>query len=385
MRIAIYHNQHAGGAARVIEEYLKHAPKGDEFELFMPDTADTGFINLDPYVKKIHRIPIPGSDSPFGRYQRALAIRSYGRKIARQIDAGNFDVVFANLSFVTQSPEILPYLKTPSVYYCPEPLRAVYDASPFPEPTTPKSLAKGVFFWGYDRVRSNFDQKAIRRATELFTHSHFTASVLKKIYGVRAKVIHLGVDTSVFKPLKARRQGFVLSVGALHPLKGHQFVIEALGTLEKADRPKLVIVGPRGDFGKTLQSYAAEHGVTLELRLGISTTQVVKTYNQAGLLAAAQYNEPFGLITLEAMACQTPVVAVKEGGLAETVTDGKTGLLVPRDPKEFGRTIQRVLSEQKLATKLGNQGYQDVRKRWNWAMTTDKIERLLKQAARTRD
>ncbi len=385
MRIAIYHNQHAGGAARVIEEYLKHAPQDDEFELFTPDTADTGFINLDRYVAKTHRIPVPGSDSPFGRYRRALAIRSYGRRIARQIDAGNFDVVFANLSFVTQSPEILPYLKTPSVYYCPEPLRAVYDASPFPEPTTVKSVAKGGFFWGYDRLRAGFDRQAIKRATELFTHSRFTAGVLRRTYGVRAAVIHLGVDTETFRPLRVRRQGFVLSIGAMHPLKGHQFVIEALATLARPDRPKLVIVGPRGDFGRTLAAYAKERGVKLELRLGIPTADVVKAYNQAGLLAAAQYNEPFGLITLEAMATQTPVVAVKEGGLAETVTDGKTGLLVPRDPRKFGETVHRVLSDRTLAQRLGNGGLADVRQRWNWATTSQKIERLLRQAVRTRD
>lgn len=384
MRIAIYHNQHAGGAARVIEEYLKNAPKTDEFELFMPNTADTGFIDLDRYVKQVHHIPIPGSDSPFGRYRRALAIRSYGRQIARQIDAGGFDVVFANLSFVTQSPEILPYLKTPSVYYCPEPLRAIYDTSPFPEPRTPKSSAKEVFFWGYDRLRAGFDRMAIKRATELFTHSRFTARVLQRTYGVRAAVIHLGVDTKTFRPLSAKRQGFVLSVGAMHPLKGHQFVIEALATLPKSDRPKLVIVGPRGDFGKTLQAYATENDVVLELRLGISTAAVVKTYNQAGLLAAAQYNEPFGLITLEAMATKTPVVAIKEGGLAETVADGRTGLLTRRDPHAFGEAIHRVLSNQKLAATLGSQGFKDVHRRWNWAVTTEKIERLLKQAARTR-
>lgn len=385
MRIAVYHNQHPGGGARVIDEYLKHASPDDEIELFTPDTADTGFVDLERYVKKVHRIPIAGSETPFGRYRRVWEVPRYGRQIARQIDAGGFDVVFANLSYVTQAPEILPYLKTPSLYYCPEPLRAVYEKSPFPEPLTPKRLAKKVFFWLYDQRRKHLDRRAALSATTLFTHSHFTAAVLKRTYGIRAAVIHLGVDTTTFKPLKVRRQGFVLSVGAMHPLKGHQFVIDALATLEQPERPKLVIVGPRGDFGKTLAAYARENEVDLELRLSISTKDVVKTYNQAGLMAAAQYNEPFGLITLEAMATKTPVVAVKEGGLAETVTDSTTGLLTPRDPNAFGSAIQRVLADRKLATRLGNRGYQDVHRRWSWAMTSAKIEAMLRKTARARD
>ncbi|MSU76153.1 glycosyltransferase family 1 protein [Patescibacteria group bacterium] len=384
MRVAIYHNQLAGGAARVIEEYLKYAPKGNEYELFMPDTADTGFIKLERFVKKTHRIPLPGSNSALGRYRRALSIRSYGKAIAKRIDAGNFDVVFANMSIVTQSPEILPYLKTPSVYFCPEPLRSVYDQSPMPGPTTPRSVAKKAFFAGYDQLRKGFDREAIRKADLVITNSKFTRSRLKEVYGVDSKVISHGVDTAIFKPLNVKRQGFVLSVGAMHPLKGHQFIIESIATIKPVKRPKFVVVGSRGDFGKTLQNLAKKYGVELDLRSGMPTAKVVKAYNQAGTLAVASYNEPFGLTTLEAMATKTPVVAVDEGGFRESVTDGKTGYLVKRDPKAFGAVIDRVLSNPVLAKKLGENGYRDVKKRWGWKGTSEEIERYLEQTARTR-
>lgn len=381
MKIAVYHNQLSGGAARVMAAYLEWAGRRHQMELFVPETADTGFIDLAPLVRKVHRFPIPGSEGKFGRYRRIFAVPGYGRRIAAAIDAGGFDIVFANLSYVTQAPEVLPFLKTPSVYYCPEPLRAVYDASPFPETRSFKGIAKKLFFADYDARRKRFDARAIHRATAVFTHSDFTRRVLKKIYGVEATVIHLGVDTKQFKPRGLPRERFVLSVGALHPLKGHQFVVESLAKLPAAERPPLTVVGPRGDFARRLEPYARDRGVTLTIKSGVSTEELVELYNQTAVFTAAQYNEPFGLITLEAMACETPVVAVGEGGLAETVTDEKTGLLTSRDPDAFAAAIRRVTSDPDLAGRLGRRGRRDAAKRWQWSATAEKIDELLTETA----
>lgn len=382
MRLAVYHNQHAGGAARVIESYLRQTRGRHQVDLFMPDTADTGFIDLESLVDRVHRIPIPGSESPLGRYRRAWAVPGYGKRIAAEIDRGDFEVVFANLSYVTQSPEILPYLKTPSVYYCPEPLRAIYDPVEIPIGSPLKRAAKKAFFAAYDAKRKRFDRQAITAADRVFTHSLFTRETLRRIYGVQAEVIHLGVDTDTFRPKRRRRERFVISVGAMHPLKGHQFVIEALGTLPAAGRPPLTIVGPRGDYGVVLEGLAKNRGVSLTLKQSISTDELVDLYNRAGVMAAAQYREPFGLITLEAMACGTPVVAVAEGGLKETVRDGHTGLLTPRDPAAFGSALARVLGDAKLTARLGTAGRQDTEQNWQWSVVAEKIDRLLAETAR---
>lgn len=381
MKIAVYHNQHAGGAARVIEAYLAHRGKDHHVEIFSPETADTGFVDLARFAQQEHRFPIPGSESPLGRYRRAFSVPKYGKRIAAAIDGGGFDVAFVNLSFVTQSPEVLPYLKTPSVYYCPEPLRAVYDKSPFPDPVTLKGLAKKLFFWGYDTRRKAFDRSAIKQADALFTHSNFTKKTLRRIYGVEASVVYLGVDTDTFRPLGRTREGFVLSVGALHPIKGHQFIVDALATLPAERRPRLVVVGPRGDFALRLEPYARERGVELEIKSGIATEELVELYNRAGVFAAAQYNEPFGLITLEAMACRTAVVAVDEGGLKETVSNDTTGLLVERNPGKFAGAVDRVLTEPALAERLGAAGHEDVTKRWRWSETASRIDEMLRAVA----
>ena len=58
-------------------------------------------------------------------------------------------------------------------------------------------------------------------------------------------------------------------------------------------------------------------------------------YNSAKAVVYAPMMEPFGLVAIEAMACGTPVVGVKEGGLRESIIDGHNGLLIDRDPKNL--------------------------------------------------
>ena len=76
--------------------------------------------------------------------------------------------------------------------------------------------------------------------------------------------------------------------------------------------------------------------------------------------------EPFGLAPLEAMACGLPVVAVKEGGVRETVVDGVTGFLTQRDPEEFAECIRQLLENHNLRRQFGEQAREHVRAFWTW-------------------
>lgn len=380
MKLALYHNLPSGGALRVLEAWLRLSTAGHDVELFLPETANDDFVPLKGYASRTHRFPAPEVRGKLGNFTQLSAISRMGRQIARRIDAGGFDVVFACASQLTQAPEILPYLRTPSLYYAPEHNRSIYDAAVV-ESAVP-SLTKRLVLGPRRAWIKRFDRRAIRSATAVMAHSKFSAGILQRIYGVTASVVYLGVDSRQYRPRKLKRQPFVLSVGAVHPAKGHQFVIESLATIPKAQRPALVVIGDRGEYGAALEAQAQAAGVELTIKQRIPFAEVTKLYNQATLLAAGQYQEPFGLITLEAMASQTPVVAVREGGLKETVTDGKTGLLTPRDPRQFGAAISRVFTQPALARRLGAAGRKDVEARWQWQTTADKIDRLLARTAR---
>jgi glycosyltransferase involved in cell wall biosynthesis len=98
-----------------------------------------------------------------------------------------------------------------------------------------------------------------------------------------------------------------------------------------------------------LKSLASASNVELEILDMIDDTELVKLYNQAKLVLFAPYLEPFGLVPLEAMACGTPVVGVKEGGIRETVIHQKTGLLTERDESLFAESIVKlIMNEQKI-------------------------------------
>jgi glycosyltransferase involved in cell wall biosynthesis len=289
-----------------------------------------------------------------------------GRRLAAEIDDARPDAVLALPSVLVQAPEILPYLRAPSVYYAPEPLRAAYDV--------PQTLRARVS--PYTRSRRHQDRRNIHAAATVMTHSHFTAARLREVYGVQAQVVHLGVDAVRFHPDGLPRRREVLSVGALDPVKGHEFVIDALATLA-APRPSLTVIGDRGLHGPVLEARARARGVQLEILRAVPFELVLERYQRAAVVACAAHAEPFGLSPLEAMATETPVVAVAEGGYRETVEDGVTGLLTDRDTRAFAAALVSVIDDADLAATLAAAGRTAALTRWSWQRTAEGFERLL--------
>ena len=369
----MYHNLPSGGALRVLDSVLERAVETHEVELFIPETANDTFLSLSDHAKRTHRFDLRDPRTVHGGYEMVRSVPRYGRLIAGAIDAGGFDVALVSASLVTQAPEVLPYLSTPSLYYAPEHRRSSYDReNAAPQRTTSDALFRYV----QAPLRAwlkRFDRRATVHASRVFTHSEFAAANLRRAYGIISGVVRLGVDTEFYRPLDLAREGFLLSVGALDPRKGHDFVIEAIAQLEDGRRPPVHVIADRGEDGPRLARLARARGVDLELHVGIPADEVVRLYNRAGVLAAGQIDEPFGLVTLEAMACRTPVVAVAEGGLRESVVSGQTGLLVPRDPRRFADAIDSVLRDGGLAERLGSAGREDVLERWTWSTTAQQV------------
>jgi glycosyltransferase involved in cell wall biosynthesis len=383
MDVALFHHLPlAGGAPRVLVEYVRHAPQ-HRFTVYTRQPEQQGLMRLPDEVTVRRFAPLDAAN-PVSRMVELWTLPRRGAALARAIDTAGHDVVFCQPSFLVQAPEVLPFLRTPALYYAPEPLRTVYE--PPPEFGRDRSLRARIAELGvdpYERRRRALDRRHIRAARHVMTHSRFTAVSLRGAYGVEADVVPLGVDASAFAAAaRPERERFVLSVGALHPLKGHQFVIEAIATLP-APRPPLVVIGDRGTAGPELAALARDRGVELDVRRGVPQDELVALYSRAGVLACGQLREPFGLITLEGMAAGTPVVAVREGGFEETVRDGETGLLVDRDAVAFGRALATVLDDPALAGRLSAAGRAEAA-RWTWEQTARGIDALLERAVADR-
>ncbi len=104
-------------------------------------------------------------------------------------------------------------------------------------------------------------------------------------------------------------------------------------------------------------------------------------YSHARVFACPSLYEPFGIINLEAMSCETPVVGSAVGGIPEIIVEGKTGYLIPLESnsrtdfypkkpeifqKEFASKINLLLEDEDLAHKMGKEGRQRVLEKFSW-------------------
>jgi glycosyltransferase involved in cell wall biosynthesis len=377
MDIALYHDlPPRGGAYRVLATFVEHAVREHAITVYTPRAPEPEQIPLELDPARIVRLrrPVPGR--PVGPVWLATTPLA-GRSAARRIDAAGHDVVFCHSSEFTKAPEILPYLRTPSVYYAPEVHRILYE----PQETRSRGARRAGEELAKQRLRT-LERRSLHAADVVVTHSAHTARSLEHIYGIDAAIVSPGVDTRRFGPGWAAGNGrpVVLSVGSLTAAKGHDFVIEAVAGMARP-APKVVVIAESGADGAELTALARRRGVDLEIRVGVTHDELVAAYRKAAVLACGQHHEPFGLVVLEAMAVGTPVVAVAEGGFVETVEDGVTGLLVARDPAAMGDALTRVLGDPALAGRLTENARDRLGATWSWEAAVAGYVALLSSVA----
>jgi glycosyltransferase involved in cell wall biosynthesis len=178
-------------------------------------------------------------------------------------------------------------------------------------------------------------------------------------------VIPCGVDLQAFCPdgeVSARREGRprVVVVSRLVERKGIGNVIEAMVHVPDAD---LVIAGgpPAAQLdadreARRFHNLADQCGIGDRVHLlgAIARDDVPALLRSADVVACCPWYEPFGLVAVEAMACGAPVVASAVGGLAESVLDGRTGVLVPpRSPAAIAAAIRGLLADEARCKALG--------------------------------
>ncbi len=387
MRIALFHDLPSGGAKRVIEAHARHLrAMGHEVAAFLPSTADETFLPLTAVLGTVHRFERPqppdrsrllGSASLMepARWLRYLgAVRATEREIARIIDGSEYDVALVHPSQFTQAPCLLRYLRTPSLYYCHEPLRAAYEPW-FAPPWLRHALRHTL---------GRLDASNVARASSVAVNSRYTASRVEAIYDRSAEVAYPGIDWERFKPAGVTRERFVLVVGALHRSKGLEFVLDAIAEVPREQRPPLVVVSDRvrEDERRRLRARAGALEVELTLQHRVNEDDLIMLYSRAAAVVYAPHQEPLGLVPLEAMACEAPVLGIDEGGVSETIVDGVTGLLAPRDRTVFASGLRALLDRPQWAATLGKQGRASVVENWNWRRSIEQLERLCRETAR---
>jgi glycosyltransferase involved in cell wall biosynthesis len=368
MRIAVFHNLPPGGAKRTLYEQVKYLSRKHEIDAYEISRKNSQFCDLKDYVneKYLYEFDINKSARGLRRlhsdYRNFFSLKIHQKKIAKIIDSRKYDIVLVHSDIYTETPYILRFLETSSVYHCHEWLRIVYEKE--------LSFNSDVVFvkkW-YEYLTRKFrkyvDKKNAEGADKIIASSSFVQTQVKMAYEKKARVCYPGVDSKIFKS-KARKKRQVLIVGGKNKIKGYYFAEEIVSKVRRDIRPELVVLG----FRKGERFIERDN-------------QMAKIYSESLTTLCLSSNEPFGLMAIESMACETPVLAVDEGGFRETVVDGVTGFLLPRDPKVFVKKIEYLIANPKVAKKKGKAGRKHVMKNFSWERHGKQVESVLEKVVK---
>jgi glycogen synthase len=193
----------------------------------------------------------------------------------------------------------------------------------------------------------------------------------------RVVVIHNGIDPDRFKRTDKKdaltalgvRTPYVLFVGRITDQKGIFDLLTAAPNLPNGVQVVLCASAPdTPEIEERLRRTVPRHPNVHWINEMVPVSEVVQLYSHAAVFACPSVYEPFGLINLEAMACETPVVASAVGGILEVVEDGKTGVLVePGRPEALAAAICSVLADPARGRAMGRAGRLRVEAQFSWA------------------
>jgi alpha-maltose-1-phosphate synthase len=206
----------------------------------------------------------------------------------------------------------------------------------------------------------------------------------------RVVVIHNGIDPDRFGRTPARdhlerlgvKTPYVLFVGRITDQKGIFHLIEAAKSLPAGVQVVLCASAPdTPEIEDRLRRAVSVQPNVLWINEMVKHEVVVQLYSHAAVFCCPSVYEPFGIINLEAMACETPVVASAVGGILEVVVDGETGILVPpAKPDALAAALARLLNDPETRRRMGQAGRRRVEAQFSWASVAERTERVYRDA-----
>ena len=208
----------------------------------------------------------------------------------------------------------------------------------------------------------------------------------------RLILIHNPIDLAKFYSLRDKKrhqlnQKICLYVGALRPVKGVQYLLEAIPeVLQNTPDTFFMIVGD-GPLKGELEQLSSKLNITdsISFRGNLKREDLLEYYNLAEVFIIPSINEPQGIVVLEALACGCPVIGTNVGGIPEMVKNGENGILVPpRDYINLGRAIIRLLSDEKLFKDYSINAI-NTAKEFSWINNLHKFTNLYEEISNDRE
>ena len=240
---------------------------------------------------------------------------------------------------------------------------------------------------------SSIAKENYRKSYFAFCSSFLRTDFLKRNSDIpqeRCFTLHNGVDTTEFTPPKKPRNNSkptLFFTGCWNNAKGVFLFLNAIKTLEKKRKDFQVILGGSPyiyDTGspKDWQIEAEKRVTELAKKLEtvkiqglVDYSELAEVYQSADIFVnPVIWEEPFGLVNIEAMATGLPVISSRVGGIPEVVIDGKTGLLVPpNNVQALAETIENLLDHEELRVTMGKEGRRRVERFFTWEIHVSKL------------
>jgi glycosyltransferase involved in cell wall biosynthesis len=315
-RVAVVHDWMTGmrGGESVLEAILDILPDAELFTLFhFPG-------RMSPQIERhtIHTSQLQNAVKYAGDYRRLLPLFP---RAARKWDFRGYDLIVSSSHCVAKGVRAngLPHLS-----YCHTPMRYVWDRFDDYFPRT-SPLQRGAMLAVAPWLR-RWDVETASEVTEFVANSTFVKDRIRRYYRRDAEVIHPFVDDAFLQaPLADGRDDYHLIVSALVPYKKIDLAIAAV----RDSGRKLVVIGG----GPLYETLARTGGPNVTLLGHVSRETIIERLGRARSLILPGV-EDFGITPLEAMAVGTPVVALGEGGVLDSVVSGVTGIFFDRPEVE---------------------------------------------------
>lgn len=224
------------------------------------------------------------------------------------------------------------------------------------------------------KISTLLEREGLRECDGIICVSKSMEKDLHRIYPFsvgKSRVVHNGIDTEIFKPTENREvlekyslpEKYALFVGRLSKQKGVDILFKVHE--EIPDIPIVAVLGT-SDGSMSIEDLKSDKSFIIIEKM-VPENDLVSLYSHATIFLCPSRYEPFGIINLEAMACETPVVAFRTGGIKEVIVDGITGILVdPEDIVSFASTTERIFKNESVAKSMGKNGRVHVIKNFRW-------------------
>ena len=276
--------------------------------------------------------------------------------------------------------------------------------------------------WKREQLGGGYDfslwieKTALPMADAVIAVSNETKRDIERLFGVdpaRVHVIHNGIDLEEYRKVDSTEalarygidlnEPYLLFVGRITRQKGIIHLMRAIQFMDRRFQIVLCAAAPdtpeiAEEMKNAVERLKTQRSDIIWIDEMVDRKTATELYSHAAVFCCPSIYEPFGIINLEAMACETAVVASAVGGIKEVVVNGETGFLVPLEqmkessfeplnPEKFERDlaarINQLMADPKLREKFGKAGRKRAQEKFSWSAIAQKTKTLYESLTRS--